>query len=38
MMDRVFDNYVMTPAGSSFGTCFARADRDPYGVKEARIS
>jgi glutathione S-transferase len=37
MMDRVFDNYVMTPMQKIVGDRLrAEADRDPYGVKEAR--
>ncbi len=37
MMDRVFDNYVMTPQGKFvFDILRPEADRDPYGVEEAR--
>jgi glutathione S-transferase len=36
MMDRVFDNYVMTPQGRCvFDAIRPEADRDPYGVREA---
>lgn len=36
MMDRVFDNYVMTPQGKFvFDILRPEADRDPYGVAEA---
>jgi len=36
MLDRVFDNYVMTPQGKCvFNSIRAEADRDPYGVREA---
>ena len=37
MMDRVFDNYVMTPQGKFvWDVLRPEADRDPYGVDEAR--
>jgi glutathione S-transferase len=37
MMDRVFDNYVMTPQGKFvWDVLRPEADRDPYGVNEAR--
>ena len=37
MLDRVFDNYVMTPQGKCvFDAIRPEADRDPYGVAEAR--
>jgi glutathione S-transferase len=37
MLDRVFDNYVMTPQGRCvFDAIRPEADRDPYGVAEAR--
>ena len=37
MMDRVFDNYVMTPQGKFvFDILRPEADRDPFGVEEAR--
>jgi glutathione S-transferase len=37
MLDRVFDNYVMTPQGKCvFNAIRPEADRDPYGVAEAR--
>lgn len=37
MMDRVFDNYVMTPQGKCvFDAIRTEPDRDPYGVAEAR--
>ena len=37
MMDRVFDNYVMTPMQKIVGDRLRpEADRDPHGVKEAR--
>jgi glutathione S-transferase len=37
MLDRVFDNYLMTPQGKCvFNAIRAEADRDPYGVAEAR--
>lgn len=37
MMDRVFDNYVMTPQGRIvFNAMRPEADRDPYGVTEQR--
>lgn len=37
MMDRVFDNYVMTPQGKFIWDVLRpEADRDPYGVNEAR--
>ena len=37
MLDRVFDNYVMTPQGKCvFDSLRAPQDRDPYGVAEAR--
>lgn len=37
MMDRVLDNYVMTPQGKFvFDILRPEADRDPYGVEEAR--
>ena len=37
MLDRVFDNYVMTPQGKCvFDAIRPEADRDPYGVTEAR--
>jgi glutathione S-transferase len=37
MLDRVFDNYVMTPQGKCvFDAIRAEPDRDPYGVAEAR--
>jgi len=37
MMDRFFDNYVMTPMQKIVGDCIrAPEDRDPYGVAEAR--
>jgi glutathione S-transferase len=37
MMDRFFDNYVMTPMQRIVGDSIrAEADRDPYGVAEAR--
>jgi len=36
MLDRVFDNYVMTPQGKCvFDSIRPEADRDPYGVREA---
>jgi glutathione S-transferase len=36
MLDRVFDNYVMTPQGKCvFDALRPEADRDPYGVNEA---
>ncbi len=37
MLDRIFDNYVMTPTQKVVGNQLrAEADRDPHGVKEAR--
>ena len=37
MLDRVFDNYVMTPQGRCvFDAIRPEADRDPYGVRDAR--
>lgn len=37
MMDRVFDNYVMTPQGKFVFDAIRPAEsRDPYGVEEAR--
>jgi len=37
MLDRVFDNYVMTPQGKCvFDALREPQDRDPYGVAEAR--
>lgn len=37
MLDRVFDNYVMTPAGKPvFDAIRAEADRDPHGVADAK--
>ena len=37
MLDRVFDNYVMTPQGKCvFDAIRPEASRDPYGVTEAR--
>src|SRR5437764_6373414 len=37
MLDRVFDNYVMTPMQKIVGDQIRpEADRDPYGVAEAR--
>ena len=37
MLDRVFDNYVMTPQGKCvFDALRQPRDRDPYGVAEAR--
>jgi len=37
MLDRFFDNYVMTPQGKCvFDALRAPEDRDPYGVTEAR--
>ena len=37
MMDRVFDNYVMTPQGKFvFNILRAEEHRDPFGVEEAR--
>jgi glutathione S-transferase len=37
MMDRIFDNYVMTPTSRPvFDAIRPEADRDPYGVAEAR--
>ena len=37
MMDRVFDNYVMTPQGKFvWDVLRPEGDRDPYGVNEAR--
>jgi glutathione S-transferase len=37
MLDRVFDNYVMTPQGKCvFDAIRPEADRDPYGVRQAR--
>ena len=37
MMDRVFDNYVMTPQGRIvFNAIRPEAQRDPYGVQEQR--
>ena len=37
MMDRVFDNYVMTPQGKFvFDSIRPPESRDPYGVEEAR--
>ena len=37
MMDRIFDNYVMTPQGRCvFDAIRAPENRDPYGVAEAR--
>ena len=37
MLDRVFDNYVMTPMQKIVGDRLrAEADRDPFGVAEAR--
>ena len=37
MLDRVFDNYVMTPQGKfTFNAIRPAEDRDPYGVEEAR--
>lgn len=37
MLDRVFDNYVMTPQGKFvFDALRPEGDRDPYGVEEAR--
>ena len=39
MLDRVFDNYVMTPMQKIvLNQLRAEADRDPYGVTEARAS
>jgi len=36
-LDRVFDNYVMTPQGKCvFDAIRPEADRDPYGVAQAR--
>ncbi|MGR4863648.1 glutathione S-transferase family protein [Caulobacter sp. LARHSG274] len=36
MLDRVFDNYVMTPQGRCvFDAIRPETDRDPYGVREA---
>ena len=37
MLDRVFDNYIMTPQGKCVFDAIRSADvRDPYGVAEAR--
>jgi glutathione S-transferase len=37
MLDRIFDNYVMTPQGKCvFDALRTPADRDPYGVTQAR--
>lgn len=37
MLDRFFDNYVMTPQGKfTFNALRPSEDRDPYGVEEAR--
>ena len=37
MLDRFFDNYISTPQQKIvFNAIRAQADRDPYGVKEAR--
>lgn len=37
MLDRFFDNYVMTPQGKfTFNAIRPAEDRDPYGVEEAR--
>lgn len=37
MLDRFFDNYVMTPQGKfTFDALRPAEDRDPYGVEEAR--
>jgi glutathione S-transferase len=37
MLDRIFDNYVMTPTQKVVGNQLrADADRDPHGVQEAR--
>lgn len=37
MMDRIFDNYVMTPMQKIVFDCIrAEADRDPFGVRQAR--
>ncbi|WP_369061227.1 glutathione S-transferase family protein [Caulobacter sp. 73W] len=37
MLDRFFDNYVMTPQGKFvYDTLRSPDDRDPYGVEEAR--
>jgi len=37
MLDRIFDNYVMTPQGKCvFDAIRQEANRDPYGVKDAR--
>ena len=37
MLDRFFDNYVMTPQGKFvFDAIRPAEDRDPYGVEEAR--
>jgi len=37
MLDRFFDNYVMTPQGKfTFNALRPAEDRDPYGVEEAR--
>jgi glutathione S-transferase len=37
MLDRVFDNYVMTPMQKIVFDCIrAEADRDPFGVRQAR--
>ncbi len=37
MLDRIFDNYVMTPQGKCvFDAIRPEKDRDPYGVAEAR--
>ena len=39
MMDRFFDNYVMTPTQKIVGNALrAQADRDEYGVSEARAT
>ncbi|MEI9850728.1 MAG: glutathione S-transferase family protein [Sphingomonas sp.] len=39
MMDRIFDNYVMTPMQGLVGDSLRpEADRDPYGVAEARAA
>ena len=39
MMDRVFDNYVMTPLQKIVGDALrAEGDRDPHGVGEARAT
>jgi glutathione S-transferase len=37
MMDRVFDNYIMTPMQTAVGDALRPAkDRDPYGVTAAK--